>query len=305
MISTTGVRESALGEPRQPRLVPHMCHALGAITAGRTTVQPLERQATDLPAVKCRPCLALGFCEDGRQEATALRFPCFCAYGEEPMTSGRGDEMAAGAAGRGRLRASHADREQVIGMLKAAFVQGRVTKDELDMRVGQTLASRTYADLAAVTADLPAGLARTQPVRKPARAKARPAASVAAILCPAGIFAQAGLVHAVFTGNDRLVIAFIMPAFISLVAWVVAGVMMADTWHQKGSRGELPPPSAQRGPALDGERGGGTGDDLILCEVNNDVCACQVPGHRVIQRTWRSLTARRDQRRPASLQVTA
>jgi hypothetical protein len=28
------------------------------------------------------------------------------------------------AAGRGDLRASHADREQVIGALKAAFVQG-------------------------------------------------------------------------------------------------------------------------------------------------------------------------------------
>jgi hypothetical protein len=221
------------------------------------------------------------------------------------MTSGPGDEMAAGAAGRGRLRASHADREQVIGTLKAAFVQGRLTKDELDARVGQTLASRTYADLAAVTADLPAGLARTQPGRQPARAKARPTASAAVILCPAAIFASAGLVHAVFTGNDRLVIAFIMPAFISLVAWIVAGVMMAASWHQKRSRGQLPPPSARRGPALDGERDGGTGDDLILCEVHKGARARHVPGHRVIQRTWRSLTARRDQRRPAGLQVTA
>jgi Domain of unknown function (DUF1707) len=221
------------------------------------------------------------------------------------VTSGPEDEMAAGAAGRGRVRASHADREQVIGMLKAAFVQGRLTKDELDMRVGQTLASRTYADLAAVTADLPAGLARTQPVRKPARAKARPTASVAAILCPAGIFASAGVVHAVLIGNERLFIAFIMPAFISLVAWMVAGIMMADSWHQKRSRGQLLPPSAQRGLALDGERDGGTGDDLILCEVNSDAHAGHVPGHRVIQRVWRSLAARRDQRRPASLQVTA
>jgi hypothetical protein len=209
------------------------------------------------------------------------------------------------AAGRGRLRASHADREQVIGTLKAAFVQGRLTKDELDARVGQTLAARTYADLTAVTADLPAGLARTQPVRKPARAKARPTASVAVILCPAGIFATAGLVHAVFTGNDRLVIAFILPAFISLVAWVVAGVMMAGSWHQKRSRGQLPPPSARRGPALDGERDGGTGDDLILCEVDSDACACRVPGHRVIQRAWRSLTVRRYQRQLAGLQVPA
>jgi uncharacterized protein DUF1707 len=66
--------------------------------------------------------------------------------------------MAAGAGGRGHLRASHADREQVIGTLKAAFVQGRLVKDEFDLRVGQALAPRTYAELAALTADLPAGL---------------------------------------------------------------------------------------------------------------------------------------------------
>ena len=48
--------------------------------------------------------------------------------------AGPGDEIAAGAAGRGRLRASQADREQVIDTLEAAFVQGRLSKDELDMR---------------------------------------------------------------------------------------------------------------------------------------------------------------------------
>ena len=69
--------------------------------------------------------------------------------------AGPGDEMAAGAASRGSMRASHADREQAIEVLKAAFVQDRLTKDELDTRVGQALASRTYADLAVVTTDLP------------------------------------------------------------------------------------------------------------------------------------------------------
>jgi hypothetical protein len=48
------------------------------------------------------------------------------------------------AAGRGRLRASHADREQVIDMLKTAFADGRLDKDELAERVGKTLAARTY-----------------------------------------------------------------------------------------------------------------------------------------------------------------
>jgi hypothetical protein len=75
----------------------------------------------------------------------------------------RGDEIAARARDGGRLRASHADREQVIGTLKAAFVQGLLDKDEFDLRVGQTFASRTYMDLAAVTADLPAGLSLAQP----------------------------------------------------------------------------------------------------------------------------------------------
>ncbi len=150
--------------------------------------------------------------------------------------TGPGDEIAAGAGGRGHLRASHADRDQVIGMLKAAFVQGRLTKDELDMRVGQTLASRTYADLAALTADLPAGLARTQPVRKPARAKARPTARVAVILCPAGIYASVGVAHAVLIGNERLLIA-LMPVFISFVVWMVAGVV---NWRDKRSGGQSP-----------------------------------------------------------------
>jgi Domain of unknown function (DUF1707) len=40
-------------------------------------------------------------------------------------------------------------------MLKAAFVQGRLAKDEFDTRVGHALTSRTDADLAALTADLP------------------------------------------------------------------------------------------------------------------------------------------------------
>jgi Domain of unknown function (DUF1707) len=86
------------------------------------------------------------------------------------VTAGPGDEMAAGAGDRGDLRASHADREQVISVLKAAFVQGMVDKDEFDLRVGQAYASRTCAELAAVTADIPAGLVTAKP---PAPARAR------------------------------------------------------------------------------------------------------------------------------------
>lgn len=44
--------------------------------------------------------------------------------------------------------------EQVIAALKAAFVQGRLTKEEFDFRVIQALT--IYAELDALTADLPA-----------------------------------------------------------------------------------------------------------------------------------------------------
>ncbi len=67
-----------------------------------------------------------------RQRAATLRLPCIILVGEAPVIIGPGDEMAAGTAGRGRLRASHADREQVIGTLKDVFVQGLLDKDEFD-----------------------------------------------------------------------------------------------------------------------------------------------------------------------------
>ena len=87
------------------------------------------------------------------------------------MTAGPEDKPAAAEdPGRGDLRASHADREQVIGTLKAAFVQGRLTRDDLDERVDQVYASRTYAELAEVTADIPTEFTGAQCQRDPWRA---------------------------------------------------------------------------------------------------------------------------------------
>ena len=78
--------------------------------------------------------------------------------------------------GRGHIRASDADREQVIDALKEAFVRGRLSKDELTVRTGRALVSRTYADLTAVTADIlvtiPAWLTEARPA-KPGRVPAR------------------------------------------------------------------------------------------------------------------------------------
>lgn len=45
----------------------------------------------------------------------------------------------------------------MIGVLKAAFAQGRLAKDEFDARVGHAFTLQTCAGLAALTADIPPG----------------------------------------------------------------------------------------------------------------------------------------------------
>jgi uncharacterized protein DUF1707 len=73
--------------------------------------------------------------------------------------AGPGDEIAtAEGRGRGRLRASDTDREQVAGALRDAVVQGRLTGNELGARADQVYASRTYAELAEIIADIPTAL---------------------------------------------------------------------------------------------------------------------------------------------------
>src|ERR1035437_8591718 len=53
--------------------------------------------------------------------------------------------------------AATADRERTVGTLRAGFAEGRLSQDELDERIAQAYAARTYADLWALTADLPIG----------------------------------------------------------------------------------------------------------------------------------------------------
>jgi hypothetical protein len=99
------------------------------------------------------------------------------------------------------MRASDADRERVIGVLKTAFVEGRLAKDELDLRVGQVLASRTYADLGALTADIPTGQVRAQspsPARKRASVPLAVRASVG-LMCAGAVLTLADVVTVLVT----------------------------------------------------------------------------------------------------------
>jgi putative transcriptional regulator len=79
--------------------------------------------------------------------------------------------MVAPEESRGALRASDADREQAIGVLKAAFVRDQLARAEFEGRVGQALAARTYAALAAATGGITGPLTAGQPPGMPARVR--------------------------------------------------------------------------------------------------------------------------------------
>lgn len=53
------------------------------------------------------------------------------------------------------LRASHADRDRVVDVLRVAAGDGRLTAAELDERLEAALSARTVSELTGLTADLP------------------------------------------------------------------------------------------------------------------------------------------------------
>jgi len=87
------------------------------------------------------------------------------------------------AGGAGHLRASTADREHAIDVLKTGFAEGRLTKAEYDGRAGQAFAARTLGDLAAITGDLPDGLPRAPQWPTPAKTNAL---AMVALVCALG-----------------------------------------------------------------------------------------------------------------------
>jgi len=65
------------------------------------------------------------------------------------------------------MRAADADRDRVVELLKLAYSEGRLSKDEYDGRLEIALSARTYADLDQIVTDLPVPRAATvTPVAK-------------------------------------------------------------------------------------------------------------------------------------------
>ena len=60
---------------------------------------------------------------------------------------------------RGRMRVGDADRDHAAGFLNTAYIEGRLSREEYDARLGSALTARTYRDLDEVVTDLPVALA--------------------------------------------------------------------------------------------------------------------------------------------------
>jgi len=180
------------------------------------------------------------------------------------------------AASRDQLRAGHADREQVIETLKDAFVHGRLTRDELDTRAGRALTAQTRADLAALTADIPAvpsappaaGLARPPtPARRWPLARAAAKSGGCLVLAFALVLFAANVLDPHGLGNPY-------HPWSSLCALVALGLVLtalgifatgvATSVEQRRSRRQLPPRPGPGGHALEAGQSSGTGHGPAL-----------------------------------------
>jgi hypothetical protein len=164
--------------------------------------------------------------------------------------TGPADEIAAG---QGRWRASRADREQVVDALKAAFVQGRLTADELDERAGQALAARTYAELAALTKDLPADPApapqpapgrQQAPARRPQNTTASRAVKVGAGAIGVTVIAVGAAIAVAGEPAAAAVIAVFMVVLAAVATAVVASLihvaLKLESRQRRRPRGQHP-----------------------------------------------------------------
>ena len=156
-------------------------------------------------------------------------------------------------AGRGHLRAARADREQVIEALKSAFERGQLTKDEFGARVGRTLASRTYAELAPLTAGIPARPATARPLRPPAAhdqiPPPHPVRNAAIVSAGCLVFAALSLLFGALLDNPdtKVLIGMAFCAIMGVPLMIVCAV--SASLEQRRSRRQRPPRPDGPGPA--------------------------------------------------------
>jgi Domain of unknown function (DUF4190)/Domain of unknown function (DUF1707) len=150
------------------------------------------------------------------------------------------------------MRAASADRDRTIDVLTAAYGEGRLTKEEFDTRCARVLSAKTYADLAAVVHDLPAGPFNAvapyhtgyYPVPQPPTS----GVAVASLICGIAEFFTLGIaaVPAVILGHvarsnikrtgergDGLAIAGLVLGYLGIACWALFFVVLLAASSQR------------------------------------------------------------------------
>ena len=150
------------------------------------------------------------------------------------------------------MRAASADRDRTIDVLTAAYGEGRLTKEEFDTRCARVLAAKTYADLAAVVHDLPAGpfnaVAPYHAGYYPAPQPPTSGVAVASLICGIAEFFTLGIasVPAVILGHmarsnikrtgergDGLAIAGLVLGYLGIACWALFLVVLLAASSQQ------------------------------------------------------------------------
>ncbi len=189
--------------------------------------------------------------------------------------------MAAGAEGDSNLPTSHVGREQVLDALKAAFVHGRLAKDEFDLRVGQVLAA--YAELDAVTADIPAWRTTAQPpedTRKSHNKKliqhgtAAGAGASVALTATIAVAARGNpVISLVVVGLVGVFVAMLVAGLLTLVSWVLETVS-----SRQPSPGPPPGPSSKAAQRLASADSAGSSSQISRDPPHTAEAAQRLPG---------------------------
>jgi Domain of unknown function (DUF4190)/Domain of unknown function (DUF1707) len=150
------------------------------------------------------------------------------------------------------MRAASADRDRTIDVLTAAYGEGRLTKEEFDARCARVLSAKTYADLAAVVGDLPAGpFSAVAPYHAgyyPAPQPPTSGVAVASLICGIAEFFTLGIaaVPAVILGHvarsnikrtgergDGLAIAGLVLGYLGIACWALFLVVLLAASSQQ------------------------------------------------------------------------
>ncbi|MET9883496.1 DUF1707 and DUF4190 domain-containing protein [Streptomyces sp. NPDC006430] len=78
-------------------------------------------------------------------------------YPVHPQQQAYGQPWQPAPTPQSAMRASHTDRDRAVDVLKAAFAEGRLSREEYGQRFDATYRAQTYGQLAQLVADLPAG----------------------------------------------------------------------------------------------------------------------------------------------------